>query len=239
MPSSRSHIMLQLQKEILMLQGFKPAQGAAQDTGLGIIGQSFPNGTFPLGALHEFLSTGQEQSTAAFGFVSGIVGTLMKGAPCVWVSPSTHIFPPALAAFGIEPHHVLFIQAKKPKEALWVVEEALKTDGIAAVVGEMKDLSFMESRRLQLAVERSKVTGFLVRQQPGNATTACVARWKISSLPSISDDLPGIGFPSWQVELLKIRNGKPGSWQIGWRDGKFLLLQQSAIIDQDEQRKVV
>jgi protein ImuA len=35
------------------------------------------------------------------------------------------------------------------------------------------------------------------------------------------DGLPGIGFPRWQVELLKVRNGKPGSWQLEWVSRKF------------------
>ena len=30
------------------------------------------------------------------------------------------------------------------------------------------------------------------------------------------DNMPGISFPRWQVELLKIRNGKPGRWQLEW-----------------------
>ena len=41
---------------------------------------------------------------------------------------------------------------------MWAIEEALKCDGLAAVIGEMKELSFTNSRRLQLAVEKSHVT---------------------------------------------------------------------------------
>lgn len=41
-----------------------------------------------------------------------------------------------------------------------VMEEALKCGGLAAVVGEVQDISFTASRRLQLAVEQSGVTGF-------------------------------------------------------------------------------
>jgi len=35
------------------------------------------------------------------------------------------------------------------------------------------------------------------------------------------DGLPGLGFPRWQVELLKVRNGQPGSWVVEWSDGRF------------------
>jgi protein ImuA len=28
--------------------------------------------------------------------------------------------------------------------------------------------------------------------------------------------MPGVGFPRWEVELLKVRNGEPGKWIIEW-----------------------
>jgi protein ImuA len=37
----------------------------------------------------------------------------------------------------------------------------------------------------------------------------------------MGDDLPGVAFPRWQVELLKVRNGKPGIWQLEWANGKI------------------
>src|ERR1700684_950556 len=103
------------------------------------------------------------------------------------------------------------------------MEEALKCSGLAAVVGEMPELSFTTSRRFQLAVEQSRVTGFVLRSHPRNLNTnTCVSRWKIKPLPShAEDDLPGLGFPRWQVELQKIRNGKPGVWQVEWAAGGF------------------
>jgi protein ImuA len=86
------------------------------------------------------------------------------------------------------------------------------------VIGEIPEISFTTSRRFQLAVEQSRVTGFVLRSNPRNLNTnACVSRWKIKPMPTYTeDDLPGPGFPRWQVELLKIRNGKPGIWQVEW-----------------------
>jgi protein ImuA len=87
----------------------------------------------------------------------------------------------------------------------------------------MNEISFTSSRRLQLAVEQSRVTGFILRHASRNLnTTACVSRWKITPLPSEPvEDLPGIGFPFWRVELLRIRNGKPGAWDVKWMHGRF------------------
>jgi len=125
--------------------------------------------------------------------------------------------------FGIAPDKIIFIDLKKENQMLWAMEEALKCDGLSAVIGEINELSFTASRRLQLVVEQSQVTGFILRNNPRSInTTACVTRWKITSLPSeLAEAIPGVGFPRWNVDLLKIRNGKPGNWQIEWAAGKF------------------
>jgi protein ImuA len=240
MLNARSNIISQLQKDILLLQGFKPLNADGNDAGLEIIKEAFPSCAFPLGAIHEFFSTGYEDSSASFGLISGMLSSLMKsGAPSVWISPSKLIYPPALKVFGIDPQKILFIQSKKPKEILWIIEEALKTDSVCAVVGEINEISFVESRRLQLAVEQSKVTGFLLRQNPKNLATACVTRWRVKAIPSENKSIPGISFPKWNVELLKVRNGKPGCWQMQWRNEQFELIQQPIIFEEEQQRKIV
>ena len=225
MPGTKADIIAQLQKDILPLQGFRPIlNNSALDTGLGLIRTAFPNSSFPLGAVHEFISSGSEDTAATTGFVSGILASLMrKNGACIWIASQRTIFPPALRSFGIAPDKIIFIDLKKEKEILWAMEEALKCEGLSAVVGEIKELSFTASRRLQLAVEQSKVTGFVLRNDPRSInTTACVTRWKITSLPGeLADGIPGVGFPHWNVDLLKVRNGKPGTWQITYAAGRF------------------
>ena len=115
---------------------------------------------------------------------------------------------------------------QRERDMLWAMEEALKCRGLAAVIAEVREISFAESRRLQLAVESSKVTGFLLRSDPRKLnTTTCVARWQVSALPSEPEEgLPGIGFPRWQVDLLRVRNGSPGSWKMEWAENGFIPL---------------
>jgi protein ImuA len=241
MVSTGANIISQLEKEILHLQRFKPLQAGGTDAGLGIIKESFPNGSFPIGAIHEFFSSGNEDSTASSGFIAGLLSSLMKsGAPSVWVSPSPMIFPPALKVLGIDPHKIIFIHPRKSKDVLWTIEEALKCEAVCSVVGEIGEISLFESRRLQLAVEKTNVTGFMLRRNPKNLATSFVTRWRIKSLPSVLDTkMPGIGFPKWHVELLKVRNGKPGHWKMLWRNGKFELVEEQIIIEQEQQRKIV
>ncbi|WP_018627716.1 ImuA family protein [Niabella aurantiaca] len=214
----------QLQEELLQLQGLRaPLDAALPDPGLGIINQSFPHGAFPVGAVHELLSSTAEEAAATAGFIAGILGTLLRGGSCLWVSGHRNIFPPALSSFGVVPDQVIFVEAPDNRKALWTIEEGLKCESLAAVVGEVRELTFTASRRLQLAVEKSRVTGFIHhRTNCITGNLACVSRWRISPLTSDPPEgLPGVGFPGWNVELCKIRNGKPGVWRVQWTHQGF------------------
>lgn len=227
MPVEKAAIIASLQRDILLLQGFKQAGSTSVDMGLGRITAAFPNGTFPTGVIHEFVNAAAEPAAATAGFISGLLNALMQsGGACIWISTRRTLFPPALKAFGIAPERIIFVDLEREKDVLWAMEEALKCEGLAAVIGEVKEISFTASRRLQLAVEQSRVTGFILRREAvALNTTACVARWRITPLASEPEGgMPGVGFPRWNVELLKIRNGKPGAWQIEWFSGRFRLV---------------
>lgn len=222
-PGTKQEIISKLRKDMLAWEGFKPpVAGKADSIGLGLIETAFPNCTFPTGTIHEFISGTAEYAAASDGFITGLLKSLMlKGGACLWIGTSRLVFPPALKAFGVDPDRIVFIDLNREKDILWVMEEALKCEGLAAVIGEMKQISFADSRRLQLATEKSKVTGFVIRTDLDKlSSTACTARWKITPLPSdLEDDsIPGVGYPRWNVELLKVRNGNPGIWQVEWAD---------------------
>ncbi|HEX6915790.1 MAG TPA: Error-prone repair protein ImuA [Chitinophagaceae bacterium] len=229
MLAGKADMIARLQQDILLLQGFKPAPVEQAGQGpLGLLGAAFPNGCFPVAAIHEFCCGGMEAAAATCGFIAGIVSALMKNGPALWISPAPGIYPPALKFFGIEPHRILFAEIAKEQHARWAMEEALKCGGLSAVVAEIREFSFTESRRFQLAVEHSDVTGFIVRHKPKNLATTAVTRWQVTPLAGSSTSLPGLGFPRWNVELLKVRNGKPGSWPIEWNRGRFRFVQQPA-----------
>ena len=222
MQITKTDIIKDLKQHILFLQGHKHAANNSTKLNLGPLDNSFPSSSFPLAATHEFIVERAEDASATKGFIAHIVAELMKvSGICIWISSSANIFPPALKLFGVDPAKIVFINVKKQKEILWVMEEALKCEGLAAVVGEMAEINFTESRRLQLAVEKSQVTGFIIRNKPRNINiTACVSRWKVSPVQSeLKNNLPGVGFPRWNIELLKIRNGKPGSWKMEYSNG--------------------
>lgn len=240
MQLKKADIISQLKKDILLLKGYKCGIPNSIQIKLGPIDDAFPNGHFPLGTIHEFINEKMEYAAAANGFISHLVSELMKaGGACIWICQTLKVFPPSLKTFDIEPDKIIFVNVQREKDILWVIEEALKCDGIAAVIAEVREINFTASRRLQLAVEKSHVTGFIIRDQPRDiGINACVSRWKISPLPSGSENnLPGIGFPRWNIELLKIRNGKPGAWIMEWSFGRLHPVSEQITFVTQEERK--
>lgn len=228
--AAKKEVLKQLRREILAAEGLqRPTYESTIDLGLSALEEAFPDKVFPTGCIHEFISPDTETAAATTGFIAALLGhlSLHKG-PCIWVSSDQRLFAPALTAFGLQPDQVIFIQPERDKDLLWAAEQALRCEALAAVIVDMKELDLTASRRLQLAVEQSRITGLLHRHHPARiSNTASVARWQVQPLSSNSNGLPGVGYPCWQVELQKVRNGKPGSWIVEWAEGRLQILQRA------------
>ena len=223
---NKQKIVEQLRQQLLHMQGNGHPTGQGCPMGLGPIERAFPHGVFPTACIHEFVTFNAEEAAATSGFVSGLLARMVaQGGTCLWIGASPRLapFPPALAAFGIAPERIVFVEVKRERDILWAMEEALKSTALTAAVTEVSSMDFVQSQRLQLAVEKSRVTGFVLRNQPlGLGNTASAARWHIRHLPSLLEaGMPGVGFPRWEVELLKVRNANPGRWTVGWSGNQF------------------
>lgn len=221
-----------LRQQILAWEGYRPpVTGQRSLLGLGPLEKAFPNDIFPVGTVHELVCANSEQAAASGGFVTAILSILMlQGGIGVWIGRKGHLFAPALTGFGVAADKVIFINLAKDKDALWVMEEALKCAGLTAVICELREMDFKQSQRFQRAVEQSHVTGFILRNATKLASTACAARWQIKPLPSTTiGTMPGLGFLRWQVELLKVRNGHSGSWKLEWNEGQFSTVETTTI----------
>ena len=218
--NSKENIISRLQHDILQIEGYKPAASCSRPIkGLEEIEGAFREKVFPTGVVHEFVCIKAEHTAATTGFISGVLSSIVQQeGVCLWISTNRRLFATALNIFKVIPDNIIFVLVDREREVLWATEEGLKCKGINAVVAEVRSLTFTQSRRLQLAVETSKATGFIVHGDANKlSATACTARWQIIPLPSYTDaGLPGVGYARWQVALLKVRNGKPGKWTVEW-----------------------
>ena len=181
-----------------------------------------PGGGLPLGRWHEVCGSGMEVETAAAptAFAALMVAPLARRGEVVWVLRRDDLWAPGLCGLGFPSERLIQVGARDEAEALSVMEDALGTVGVAAVVGEVEAADLTAGRRLQLACEKRQATGFLIRRRPyggqarGEATgSAATTRWRVASAPS---EPPagefGLGHPRFRVELERCRGGRTGAW---------------------------
>ncbi|KEO91272.1 recA-like protein [Erythrobacter longus] len=127
---------------------------------------------------------------------------------------------------------VICVEAGKPEDALFALEEGLKCRDLACVIGEIagnpRALDFTASRRLSLAAEKHGVALWLVRLEAQSDLSSARMRWR--ARPAVSPeprwDAKGPGVPTWQAELFRARSHAPGEWKLA-QDAKRLCVSKS------------
>jgi len=210
--------------------------------GLRPVDGHLPGGGLARGALHEMIEAGPASEFAGCTtlFTAGIAARL-KG-PVLWCLARRDLFAPGLLRAGLHPKRVIYAEARREQEVLPLMEEGLREQGLAAVVGEVSRLGLTASRRLQLAAESTGVTALVIRRwwtmsekELVHCPTAAVTRWRIAPAPSDLIPTPGIGRERWQVELLRCRNGEPHTWILESCDEKGRLSLPADLADRPDQ----
>jgi protein ImuA len=208
--------------------GVLPFEVAEIDAGL-------PGGGLALGALHDIGGTGPaaEDGAVAAAFIAGILARLQPQRPVLWCLEHADLYPWGLALSGLSPARLILAQAVSDRDILWAIEEGLRCQVLAAVVGETQTLPVLASRRLQLAAETSGVTAFVLHRHAALApTSAAATRWRVSALPgSARPGEPGVGQPRWRLELLRCRGGVPASWDVEASDATGHVSLSAALAD--------
>ncbi|MFN3231479.1 MAG: ImuA family protein [Alphaproteobacteria bacterium] len=219
-----------LRDQIRQIEGVGEAAGhPVLPLGIPAIDEALPEGGLPLGGVHEVRGPGAVSgSGAATGFCAALLARLaaQDGRPVLWLSRGEDLYLPGLMRFGLRPGPLLTVsRIAKQADMLWAMEEALRCTALCAVVAEIRDADFTASRRVQLAAETAGVTGFLLSEGTGAGASTALTRWQVRAAPSLPTGLPGVGMPVWQVDLLRCRAGRPGSWSVIWDEGGWSALE--------------
>jgi protein ImuA len=194
----------------------------------GPIDRALPGGTgLARAAIHEVLATGPG---AAAGFCALLLGRAarpmsldpMASTSCgslLWIAADPDAWPAGLAQFGISPADLVLVQARRPVDGLWAMEEALRCPAVAGALLMLTELDLTSARRLQLAAETGGALGLLLRPDDGRAAgaTAALTRWRVSSMCGTGEGAQDLGDPRWRLELLRCRGGRPNAWTALWR----------------------
>jgi hypothetical protein len=159
-----------LRERIRCLEGGARHRRAVLPFGIKAIDGRLPGGGLALGALHEVTGGGNGaiDGAAAALFAAGIAARTRGRV--LWCVTRQDLFAPALAAAGLAPDRVIYVEAGDEKSMLACFEEGLRHGGshggLGAVVAEVARLSMTASRRLQLAAEGSGAIGIAIRRFP-------------------------------------------------------------------------
>jgi protein ImuA len=123
---------------------------------------------------------------------------------------------------GLPRHRFVTVTLKRPMDALWVAEEALKSGAVAVVItdADAKHISLTATRRLSLAAQAGKAAGLMVFTTPQSGATTSHTRWIASASRSQPPpyDFHAPGKSSWNLELVRARGGRPGAWVVEWQN---------------------
>jgi protein ImuA len=184
-------------------------------------------GGLKLGTLTEILPHAPGDGAATAGFLLSLAIRLAarpakSKAAVIWIGEDFAareqgaLYGPGLALHGLDPARLILVAAQSAPQALWAMEEALKCQAPALVVGELwsgKPYDLVASRRLLLAAQRCGTPALLclagMAGQAGSLSSGADLRFEIRAHPSAhppsAGSLPLPGAASWAVRIAKAR----------------------------------
>ena len=189
--------------------------------GIDPIDACLPESSLDRAGLHELIPFQPKDMPSLTGFAFGLLSRLGSCLPIIWcvtaeqVGDYGQLYAFGLERFGISPAQIIFVKVKKALDLHFALEEAVKTEGVAAVIGEGAMPSFTGSRRLSLLCKTHQRPCLLMSSKHEDALgsisgSAAATRWQIEPQQSAEDprDPFGPGLPTWRIGLPRARGGK-------------------------------
>lgn len=130
------------------------------DTGHPILSSQLPGGGWPTGSLIELLIT--QSGAGELRLLTPILAATGK-RPVMLIQPPHAPNALALAAMGLHPSKVIWVQPDRSADALWATEQALRAGGFGAVLMWQSHVRAESLRRLNLAAQEGVSLFFMFR----------------------------------------------------------------------------
>ena len=136
--------------------------------------------------------------------------------PCLLLFSRTWLIEqgcPYAQGLALSGRALLYVLPRTAADALWAMEQALRSGAVAAAIGVVEQASFTQTRRLDFAAREGGSIGMLLRRN-GGGLSAARRRWRVSRLPSAGAafDAGAPGGTRLLAELVRRRDGPPGAW---------------------------
>jgi protein ImuA len=178
------------------------------------------------GVLNEIAAAAHGDQPSAFGFLFALTAAALRSrpGPAVFVAQRRCLadfgapYGHGLVQLGLDVGRLLLVETRSDKDALWALEEALRSRARPAMVAGAveRSLDLTTSRRLNLAAAPHATPLVLLRSSTANGTSAAATRWRIASAPAALDRFGAFAHPRWSAALERCRNGRTGKWLIEW-----------------------
>lgn len=184
--------------------------------------------------LEETCAIGPGDAGAALAFALARIGDLsarmaMLVAPRRWLSEHGRPFAPSIAPRDA---CLLLIATHSEADALWAMEQALRSGAVAGVIGAVEQATLTQTRRLDFAAREGSSVAVLLRGK-GGGLSAARRRWRIAAAPSAAHPFDARAPGRWRVraELVRRRDGPPGDWILEQDDGTHRLRLAARLAD--------
>jgi protein ImuA len=187
-------------------------------------------GGLALGALHEISPAAPVHLGAATGFALALAALASKhsrkdtGRETLFIQTDfTRLeagVPYGLGfdLFGLPSRRLLLVRARRPIDALFAMEEALKCAALESVIAELPDdaADLTATRRLSLAARSHNGLGLLLRHRSTSMPSAALTRWEVAALNGERDAYGGLGSTAFELSLVKNRRGPCSRFRVAW-----------------------
>ena len=224
---AESQHLAHLRRSIAKLEtSFFRAEPNALSLGLPEIHRHLPGPGLACGVLHEVIAAAYGDGPAALGFLFALTSLALQAKPGLgvlvasqrafaqWGRPYGH----GLYRLGVDPGRLVLVETGSDQEALWAIEETLRSRVQPAMVtGALeKRLDLTTSRRLNLAAAALATPLALASAKKTAGTSAAATCWRIGAMPAARDRFGSLSHPRWSVDLERCRQGRPGKWVVEW-----------------------
>ncbi len=211
--------------------------------GCAALDRCLPDGGYAAGSVIEYLRAMPGCGASTLAFTAAAVAMRSTSGFVVIVDTQHNIYPPALASWGIDLEKLVLVRPQSDVDALWAVDQSLRTPAVAAVVADVERIDDRAARRMQLAAEQGGGLALLLRPASARRGPSWAdVQWMVRSLPSqdvsptqnvvlrhTSNAILTTSAHSsvteerrLQVQLVRVRGGKAGATvrlQVSARDG--------------------
>jgi hypothetical protein len=150
-------------------------------TGFTELDAEFPGGGWPAGSLTEIMPACEGIGELRI-LGPALAGLSARGRHLVWIAPPYLPYAPALAAAGVDLARLFIVRTGSEREALWALEQALRSNACGAALAWLPSPTYPELRRLQLAAGGSSTLALLFRPSPAaNESSPAVLRIALAS----------------------------------------------------------